>query len=285
MSYTLGAFSTKTIASPTGTTTTANFVFQGLAAFITPKVSGKVFIIVTGNCTNNTNNKGISIKGKYGTGTAPTNGTTEGVIGTQFGGISSVTQVNLSSSLYYFSICANVTGLTIGTAYWIDLAIEALSSGTASISGIVVSIIEQDFMIGKAFTVVLGGNPTGSTNVFPGVMMGLGSSWNIIPTKTGRVLAILTGVQSCSTSGSGGATVLYHGTGTPPSNQAAPTGSSFGSLLSLTAVQGNSSNYPMNQSGVVTGLAIGTNAWFDIDLNTTAGTSSVGTLSMLLIEF
>jgi hypothetical protein len=41
-----------------------------------------------------------------------------------------------------FSVQAIVTGLSVATAYWLDLSLAAITGGTASIADVSISVIE-----------------------------------------------------------------------------------------------------------------------------------------------
>jgi hypothetical protein len=133
------------LCNPAGTTTFNPGVMCGIstagggAATITPVRSGKIVIIIPGYGSNNTiNNSGACII-RYGTGTAPVNGAA--ATGTIVGAESSWL-VAVASQRMPFSVCAVVTGLTLGTTYWIDLGLRAITGGTASVTGLAVTAYE-----------------------------------------------------------------------------------------------------------------------------------------------
>jgi hypothetical protein len=108
-------------AAPTSTTAT----MQGLAASITPTVTGVVDITVSGyiQCgTLTVAGDGIIAMIRYGTGTAPINGAAQtgtGVVGNFMYVIPAAAISN--DTFVPFSTTYIVPGLTVGTAYWIDL--------------------------------------------------------------------------------------------------------------------------------------------------------------------
>jgi hypothetical protein len=108
-------------AAPTSTTAT----MQGLAASITPTVTGVVDITVSGyiQCgTLTVAGDGIIATIRYGTGGAPINGapqTGTGVVGNFMYEIPAAAISN--DTFVPFSTTYIVPGLTVGTAYWIDL--------------------------------------------------------------------------------------------------------------------------------------------------------------------
>lgn len=125
-------------AKPTGTTSTAG-VMMGLAASFTPRVTGRVLIIVSGQCFNSTNHRSCVMTVRTGTGTAPTNGAA--LTGTAQS--PAVTSLGASTTnTFPFCIPTIVTGLTVGTAIWIDMSLANVTSGTASMSNITINAIE-----------------------------------------------------------------------------------------------------------------------------------------------
>jgi hypothetical protein len=83
--------------------------------------------------TSTTVNNGINLKISYGTGAAPpANGA---LAGTQVGGVVTWTNPTAIASAadlnVPFSISYVVTGLSLGTTYWIDLAAEPITTASA----------------------------------------------------------------------------------------------------------------------------------------------------------
>lgn len=138
------ATSQATPSDPTGTTNGTGLM-MGLAGSITPQMSGKVMIVVSGNisATGIGGGSGAKTQIRYGTGTAPTNGAA--LTGTAVGNMAQI--VNAALALIVpgngnFTCNAVVTGLTVGTAYWIDQSLARITSGTATITGVSISVIE-----------------------------------------------------------------------------------------------------------------------------------------------
>lgn len=128
---TLGAVTTATPADPSGTTSTTAKM-MGLAGSITPAVSTRVDMTVCGRMANSLINDGVTVQLRYGTGTAPTNGAT--LTGTQLGASQTLTE-KVAAQADGYCVTGIATGLTIGTAYWMDVAVNAVTAGTASITG------------------------------------------------------------------------------------------------------------------------------------------------------
>lgn len=130
-------------ANPTGTTSTTGLM-MGIAGAFTPVVTGRVFIMISGTLRNTTGDSGAQVQIRTGTGTAPTNGAA--LTGTTRGGLvrGKITASGATSTplIVPFSCNAIVTGLTIGTAIWIDVELAAITSGTASITDLSLSAYE-----------------------------------------------------------------------------------------------------------------------------------------------
>lgn len=129
-----------TSATPTGTTS-ATAVMGGLGGTfaITPGVTGRVKIEISGQMANSTINDGVTLDLRYGTGTAPANG--DAVTGT-LAGISQTATSLVAAQRSGFCLQAIVTGLTVGTAYWMDFSQLAVTGGTASAFGVTATAME-----------------------------------------------------------------------------------------------------------------------------------------------
>ena len=125
-------------ADPSGTTSTT-LVMMGLAGSITLQGSGRILIMLSGECGSGTTGNGTGVQLSYGTGAAPSNGGT--LAGTQVGGLpifTSLTGVLRNN----FAIQAVVSGLTVGTTYWLDAAVKAVTAGTSTITNLSLTAIE-----------------------------------------------------------------------------------------------------------------------------------------------
>ena len=109
-------------------------------AIITPTVSGKVFVTISGSLTNNTAGSTTFVQLRYGTGTAPNNGAA--MVGTAIGGLASV-RVTTASYPVPFSLSSVITGLTIGQAVWFDLSQTIITASTGTVQNVVVSAFEM----------------------------------------------------------------------------------------------------------------------------------------------
>ena len=127
-------------ANPATTTNTTG-VMCGLSGSITTSAatSGRILIIISGYCNNNTASDGIKVQIRHGTGAAPTNGAA--LTGTADGNFTAL--INGAQTFTTpFSTQAIVTGLSASTAYWIDLSQAAITGGTASVLNPNISAVE-----------------------------------------------------------------------------------------------------------------------------------------------
>jgi hypothetical protein len=120
--------------NPTGTSSTS-FTMMGLGSTLklTPNFSGTVIIKIDSEAKNTAGDgNGILFQLFYGTGTAPSNGSsaTGTEVGPTFerdfwatpGGYDTVG----------FGTNLKITGLTVGTPYWFDIALKSLGSGSSN---------------------------------------------------------------------------------------------------------------------------------------------------------
>jgi hypothetical protein len=114
-------------------------------------------------------------------------------------------------------------------------------------------------------------------------MQGIGAL--ITPSSTGRVLVIISGVMGNATANAGGITNLRTGTGTPPANGDAVTGTLLAGTMREGVYPGASEVTPFSSQRVLDGLTVGTPYWFDADLATTgAGTAYLTATTISLVE-
>jgi hypothetical protein len=130
--------SDSTAYSPAGTTSTT-LVMAGYGQTFTPSKTGRVLIILLANVNNNTAGDGVQAVLSYGSGTPPA--ANSALTGTQVGGTAKETSAAASAS-NEVALAAVVTGLTVGTTYWLDVAYSAITGGTATISIIYAVVIE-----------------------------------------------------------------------------------------------------------------------------------------------
>jgi hypothetical protein len=139
---TAGATLTANPANQTGTTSTAAFVMLGTGGTctITPTNSTRLFFVFSGVMLTSVALDGGVVKLAFGTGSAPGNGAAASgtVVGTQVG-ISGTTTINTTIP---FSLSGIATGLSVGTAAWLDLQFEAIAGGTFTIQNVTCSAYE-----------------------------------------------------------------------------------------------------------------------------------------------
>lgn len=124
-------------SDPTGTTSGTG-VMMGLAGSITPRVTGRIKITISGEITNSGNNATATAQIRSGTGTSPTNGAA--LTGTTRGQLIRLNTAR-AGQFVPFSKTVRVTGLTVGTAVWVDLSLSA-SGNTSTIRNIDIDIEE-----------------------------------------------------------------------------------------------------------------------------------------------
>jgi hypothetical protein len=130
--------SDSTAYSPAGTTSTT-LVMAGYGQTFTPSKTGRVLIILLANVNNNTAGDAVQAVLSYGTGAAPA--ANSALTGTQVGGTAKETSAAASAS-NEVALAAVVSGLTVGTTYWLDVAYSAITGGTATISIVYGLVIE-----------------------------------------------------------------------------------------------------------------------------------------------
>jgi hypothetical protein len=124
-------------------------------------------------------------------------------------------------------------------------------------------------------------SPSGTTST-GGVMAGLGGT--ITPTATGKILVTISGSLFNNSASGGASCAIRYGTGTVPANGAVLTGTQIGGSASRGIIAANE-RMPFSLSAVITGLALGTQVW--LDLNQTAllaGTAALSTVSIAAVE-
>ena len=130
-----------TYSTPANPTVITSVKMAGLAGAITPLQTGRIFVVISGTMFGTSANATTTNTLAYGTGTAPANQAAS--TGTVAGGIATmVTSVTDGANQKTpFVIHAIITGLTVGTAYWLDLQ-SASSAGNSTLSDIAITAIE-----------------------------------------------------------------------------------------------------------------------------------------------
>lgn len=115
----------------TAGTASATAVHAGLAGSITPGVTGRLMIIISGYAQNSTAGLYTAINGiRYGTGTAPAHGAAQ--TGTLATGSAAAATSATANAFVPFCISAIVSGLSVGTTYWIDTTYNSSTTGGTS---------------------------------------------------------------------------------------------------------------------------------------------------------
>jgi hypothetical protein len=117
-------------------------------------------------------------------------------------------------------------------------------------------------------------------------MMGLAGT--ITPVRSGKVMIMISGTIDNNTLGDGAQVQIRYGTGTAPTNGAALTGTTAGSLVkqinaSLALLVPGAG--PVALNALVTGLTLSTAVWLDISLaRISGGTARIRDISISAIE-
>jgi hypothetical protein len=127
-------------SNPTGTASTAAFVMMGLANGFTPTTTGALVLQVSGYFSNSSSGDGCATEIRFGTGSAPGNGAA--LTGSLLGSFVLGTSEGNGATLP-FSHVGYVSGLTLNTTYWWDIAAEAQTGGTCTPSNISMVAIEE----------------------------------------------------------------------------------------------------------------------------------------------
>lgn len=136
------AATNSTPADPTGTSNTTGLM-AGCAGTFTPATTGRMLLMAALNGTNSTATAGDGVKCqlRYGTGSAPANA--GALVGTAVGNICTMVLMRATASdLQSLTCIAIVTGLTLGTVYWLDLSEAAIVAGTGQLKNISLVAIE-----------------------------------------------------------------------------------------------------------------------------------------------
>lgn len=118
---------------------------------------------------------------------------------------------------------------------------------------------------------VSGSFPTGTSSA-TGVMQAVGST--ITPVGSGKVLVTICGSIQTADATTAGVIQIKYGTGTPPVNGAAPTGTDAGGWQELNNAAG-SMIAPFSVTAIVSGLTPSTTYWFDLHLLSSSGADIV----------
>lgn len=129
-----------TPADPTGTANgTGQMMGLGTTCVVTPRSSGRFLILASGTVFNAGIGQGVNLQLRTGTGVAPANAAA--LTGTASGGLQHIVDATITSK-GSFGVNGIVSGLTVGTAVWIDISLAAVTAGTATITDVSVSVVE-----------------------------------------------------------------------------------------------------------------------------------------------
>jgi hypothetical protein len=130
-------------ADPAGTTSQhPTFVMAGLALAVTPQVTGKLKILISGGAGTPAGAATVAIQGRYGAGTPPRGGGMSA--GTAFGQTQAVRALaGTTGWSSAFIVADTISGLTPGTAYWVDLAFSTSAGADQARAGAIIAVIEE----------------------------------------------------------------------------------------------------------------------------------------------
>lgn len=138
------SFGQSSAAVNTAGTTNTGGVMAGMGSgvTITPSTTGRILVILSGYFTSAVANAFAAVVAlKYGTGTAPAHGAA--ITGTSIGNAQAWGTSSTAGALVPFTCQAIVTGLAIGTTYWLDAAYGSSSvSSTAKLNTAIICAIE-----------------------------------------------------------------------------------------------------------------------------------------------
>jgi hypothetical protein len=128
--------------SISGATASATYKMQGNGATwtITPQATGVVLAMVSGDVVVASTSGNFQGKLYFGTGTAPID--EAAVTGTQVSGNFAWISPTTASSRAPVALMGVVSGLTIGTAYWFDIALQSTGGFTGTLEGCSGNLVE-----------------------------------------------------------------------------------------------------------------------------------------------
>jgi hypothetical protein len=130
-----------TPTNQTGTTSTIG-VQAGVPGQITPAFSGRIHVTCCGMVKNSLSGSGATVqirKSNAANQAHPANGDT--LVGSAHGGIAQFIAASANQQVP-FSVTAIITGLTVGATWWLDVALAAITSGTATVQQVAISAFE-----------------------------------------------------------------------------------------------------------------------------------------------
>ena len=125
--YTVGPLSPSSISG---------LAMLGLAGAITPNATGNIVVMLSGNVSNDTGFL-TTLNLRYGTGAAPSNG--GAAAGTPVGSPMRWQDTSGSSISAPITAIAYISGLTLGTTYWIDASLNSAAGNNTMVGATIIA--------------------------------------------------------------------------------------------------------------------------------------------------
>lgn len=189
-----------------------------------------------------------------------------------------ISNINLVDGIY------GGTGISINTLTYSKHISMNIVSGTGigiEYSGNQVRLFDSSTVSYKQYT----DSVTYSIN--SSVMLGLGTNVYLTPIKTGNIMVYVSGDVSNDYINGGSSMQIRYGIGTSPILGSTVSGLPVGGLVnSINPSSISNLTSPFSLNSIVNGLNIGTQYWFDLNINiVNGGTSSVKNISYSIFEF
>ena len=127
-------------AAPSATASTTA-IMAGLAQTFTPSSTGNILVVISGIAFNSLSGDGGDIGLRYGSGAvSPVYGASSA--GTALCRLLTYTGAAVNQKIP-FTVQGSVSGLAVGSPYWVDLAINADPAGSLTVNDLTVTVIES----------------------------------------------------------------------------------------------------------------------------------------------
>ncbi len=190
-----------------------------------------------------------------------------------------------TGTIYGKIVSSSYSGSTTTINYRWDSGALSSEPLTIYLSQVPVTGNPAGLHVENRYTNFTGFAPTGSSSF---AQMGLGSSWILTPNSTGRVRITVIGTMGNLTASGGAQVIGSYGTGTAPANGASISGIARFTTTAITAFSYTTSaniEAPYCYIAEVSGLTLGTQYWFDLQVqNQNFGTGFANVASVIIEE-